>query len=93
MITLPILSKLDKTQRTAVTPDHGATAVFCSTFLCRFQENTAFPAISCEKAKCGALDNLLPEMHYFSVHLAKWPFLVAVRMEGQKTVSKTEVRP
>lgn len=93
MIPLPILSKLDRTKRTAVTPDHGATAVFCSTFLCRFQENTTFPAISREKAKCGALDNILPDNHYFSAHLAKWPFPVAVRMKGQETVSKTEVRP
>ena len=93
MKLLPILSKPNREQRKAVTLSRGVTAFFCSTFLCRFQENTAFPTISCEKAKCGVLDNLLPEMHYFSVHLAKWPFLVAVRMEGQKSVSKTEVRP
>lgn len=93
MIPLAILSKPDRAQRKAVAPDHGAAAFFCSTFLCRFQGNTAFPAISREKAKCGALDNLLPDQHYFSVHLAKWPFNVAVRMKGQETVSKTEVRP
>ena len=93
MKPLPILSKLSREQRKAVTLSRGVTAFFCSTFLFRFQENTTFPAISREKAKCSGLDNLLPEMHYFSVHLAKWPFLVAVRMKGQETVSKTEVRP
>ena len=93
MKPLPILSKLSREQRKAVTLSQGVTAFFCSTFLCRFQENTTFPAISREKAKCGALDNLLPDNHYFSAHLAKRPFSVAVRMKGQETVSKTEVRP
>ena len=93
MKPLPILSKLSREQRKAVTLSQGVAAFFCSTFLCRFQKNTTFPAISREKAKCGALDNLLPDNHYFSAHLAKWPFPVAVRMKGQETVSKTEVRP
>ncbi len=93
MKPLPILSKLSREQRKAVTLSQGVTAFFCSTFLCRFQENTTFSAISREKAKCGALDNILPDNHYFSAHLAKWPFYVAVRMKGQETISKTEVRP
>ena len=93
MKPLPILSKLSREQRNAVTLSQGVTAFFCSTFLCRLQENTTFPVISREKAKCGVLDNLLPDNHYFSAHLAKWPFPVAVRMKGQETVSKTEVRP
>ena len=75
MKPLPILSKLSREQRKAVTLSRGVTA------------------FSREKAKCGGLDNLLPDNHYFSAHLAKWPFYVAVRMKGQKTVSKTEVRP
>ena len=93
MKPFPILSKPNQEQRKAVTLSQGVAAFFCSTFLCRFQGNTAFPAISREKAKCGALDNLLPDQHYFSAHLAKWPLPVAVRMKGQETVSKTEVRP
>ena len=83
MKPLPILSKPNREQRKAVTLSQGVTAFFCSTF----------PAISREKAKCGVLDNLLPDNHYFSAHLAKCPFSVAVRMKGQETVSKTEVRP
>ena len=93
MKTLSILSKLSREQRNADTLSRGVKSFICSTFLCRFQENTTFPAISREKAKCGGLDNLLPDNHYFSAHLAKWPFYVAVRMKGQETVSKTEVRP
>lgn len=93
MKPLPILSKANREQRKAVTLSQGVTAFFCSTFLCPLQENIPFPAISREKAKCGALDNLLPDNHYFSAYLAKWPFPVAVRMKGQETVSKTEVRP
>ena len=93
MKPLPILSKPNREQRKAVTLSRGGAGLFCSTLLCPLQEKTTFPAISPEKAQSGALDNILPDNHYFSAHLAKWPFPAAVRMKGQETVSKTEVRP
>ena len=93
MKPLPILSKPNREQRKGGTLGRGGGGFFWSSFLLRFPGKNTISGHFPGKAKCGALDNILPDNHYFSAHLAKWPFPVAVRMKGQETVSKTEVRP